>query len=254
MSELRNWLEKNNRFTGLGLAILTSAIIVVLSVYVYGEIIFLVPVVTFFSFHFTKLYKLKPRFLGSIVVFIIAAMLSSAIVASIEYSSHPTFETTFPNGIQVLGNVTPYGSVANDFHYAITITQNSSTNVSLSSVVLNIATSGYSAQHTLNATVTSSAGITTYRYYYNTSDLPQGIFKYNVSYTDPNGTVVYSGPMGGPVHDPEIYLFEGFVPTYLLTYLIYFELIFAVGVFIGRSIGNSMRYSQQRRNQPPPQS
>ena len=63
MSEIRNWLEKNNRFTGLGIAVLASAIIVVLSVYVYGEIIFLVPVVTFFSFHFTKLYKLQPRFL-----------------------------------------------------------------------------------------------------------------------------------------------------------------------------------------------
>ncbi|MFG1546103.1 MAG: hypothetical protein AAE976_06355 [Thermoplasmataceae archaeon] len=254
MSDIRNWLEKNNRFTGLGIAILTSAIIVVLSVYVYGEIIFLVPVVTFFSFHFTKLYKLKPRFLGSVVVFIIAAMLSSAIVANIEYSSHPTFETTFPNGIQVLGNVTPYGSVADDFHYTITITQNSSTNVNLSSVVLHIATSGYTANHILAASITNSSGIATYRYYYNTTDLPSGIYKYNVSYTETNGTVVYSGPMGGPVHDPEIDLFEGFVPTYLLTYLIYFELIFAVGVFIGRSIGNSMRYSQQRRNQPPPQS
>lgn len=250
LSNISKWLEKNNRYTGLGLALITSAIVVVLSIYVYGEIVFLVPIVTFFSFHYTKLYKLKPRFLGSVVVFMVAAIIASALVAHIDYGARPTYEALFPDGSVVLGNVTPYASTSDNFVYNITIIENGSANLNLTNIRLNIVSSGYSRSVSLTGLQVNS---TTIKYSYSTSTLPSGIYRYNISYTEPNGTVVYSGPLGGPVHDPEFILFEGYVPTYLLTYLIYFELIFAVGVFIGRSIGNSMRYSQQRRNQPPSQ-
>ncbi len=250
MSDTKKWLEKNNRITGLALAILASALVVILSIYVYGEIVFLVPVVTFFSFHYVKLYKLKPRFLGSVVVFIIAAMVSSGFAAHIDYSSHPTYESAFPDGSIVLGNVTPYASTSGTFTYNITIIENTSAAANLSVISLHISSSGYSNTVNLHGTPINSTYIT---YTYSTSSLPVGLYSYNLSYTEPNGTVVYSGPLGGPVHDTVFVLFESFLPTYILTYLIYFELIFAVGVFIGRSIGNSMRYNQQRRNQPPQQ-
>lgn len=250
MSNITNWLEKNNRITGLGLAILTSALVVILSIYVYGEIVFLVPVVTFFSFHYVKLYKLKPRFLGSVVVFIVAAMVSSGFAAHIDYSSHPTYEATFPDGSTVLGNVTPYASTSASFTYNITVIENTSAKANLSVIYLHIISSGYTSSVKLNGTQINS---TTMAYTYSTSNLPIGLYSYNISYTEANGTVVYSGPLGGPVHDTVFVLFESFLPTYILTYLIYFELIFAVGVFIGRSLGNSMRYNQQRRNRPPQQ-
>ncbi len=250
MSDTKNWLEKNNRIMGLVIAILASSLVVILSIYVYGEIVFLVPVVTFFSFHYVKLYRLKPRFLGSVVVFIVAAMVSSGFAAHIDYSSHPTYESSFPDGSIILGNVTPYASTSGTFTYNITVMENTSAHANLSVITLHISSSSYDRSVNLQGTPINSTSI---RYTYSTSTLPVGLYSYNLSYTEANGTIVFSGPLGGPVHDTVFVLFESFLPTYILTYLIYFELIFAVGVFIGRSIGNSMRYNQQRRNQPPQQ-
>ena len=92
MADVKKWIYKNNRISGLLISIALSAVLVLLAIYVQYYIVFLIPVVTFFSFHYVKLYKFLPRLYGSIIVFIVASMIASTMACNIEYHAQPTYE------------------------------------------------------------------------------------------------------------------------------------------------------------------
>ena len=152
----------------------------------------------------------------------------------------------------VLGSVTPFGSTSDYFTYNITIDNkaNASSSLNLSTITLHILSNGYSDNASLTGTKINSTAM---HYTYSGKLSPIAIFRYNVSYVESNGTVVYSGYMGGPIHGPWYNLIPGYLYIYLPAYLIYFELIFVAGFFIGRSMSNSMRYRQRNEQNKPPE-
>lgn len=240
------------------ISILIAVLVIYLSFYISEIIVFVVPIETFFVFHYLKVYKWTTRLAAGVVIFIVAALAFSAFYSYDVYQSSPTYsETVTPYNLTYVSNVTPFSHTGpgQTFHFVISVTdQNGSYAPNYSTSVVNVlGASNFdqvlnSSQLSITTTANHSALVQ-----FNLSNLKAGVYDYNYSVVM-NGQRVYmfSGNyFSGPINTGVPELFVKVIPTYVISYLVYFELIFAVGVFIGRSIGNSRRNIPQGRNPPP---
>ena len=247
----KQWIYDHNRLMAPVFAIIFSVLVTLLAVYTISEIIFLVPVVTFFSFHYTKLYRLKLRILASFIVFIVVAFVAVALLTNVVYSSQPTYKTQFLNehgnltGSDVLASVTPYSGSSQSYTFQFYIMPNGTLNYN--SINLNIAeVSGKTVVVHFSEMVNQTySGNNTLKLTY-TTGLGTGIYSYNL--TAQSSEPLHTPNISGPINSPFYVLYGYLLPTYAVYYLIIFELVFVAGVFIARSISNSRRYSQP---QPP---
>ena len=252
MSGISEWVKSNNRVTAPVLAVLFSVIVALSAIYFYGELMFLVPVVTFVTFHYTGLYRLRLRLLGGTIVFIIVAFLATGLLTNAVYHAHPTYQTYFTNGTSAMGNVTatvtPYSGQSPSYVYHIYITPNGS--LDFNTVELNIHQLGgvtinvqYAQMQNTTFPLNNTVELT-----YTLTNPGAGIYSYNLT-AQKNGTI-YTPEISGPLNTPFFSVYVYILPTYAIYYLIIFELIFVVGVFIARSFSSSRRYSQQPPHPP----
>lgn len=255
-----SFLIKNRRIMAPVLSILIAVLIVYLSFYISEIIVFVIPVETFFVFHYLRVYKLTTRLLAGVVIFIVAGLAFSAFYANDAYHSQPTYsETVTPYNLTYISNVTPFShsGPGQTYLFTVRVYDGNSTYYPVynTSEVNVLGPNGYLktidfSQMNETAYANHSAQFT-----FTLSNLKSGVYDYNYSVVL-NGTRVnmFSGNyFSGPINTGVPELFVDVIPTYTISYLVYFELIFAVGVFIGRSIGNSRRRLEPPKNQTPPQ-
>ncbi len=249
----KQWIYDNNKLMAPLLAIVFSSLASLLAIYTVIDLIFvLVPAVTFFTFHFTKLYKLKLRLLGSLIVFIVVVFITAGVATNIVYEAHPTYETQLLNvngnltGNIVLASVTPYTGSSSSYTFQFYITPNGT--IDYNSINLNIQLLGggtivvpYSQM--TNATFT---GNSTVKLTYSTP-LSTGIYTYNL--TAHGNIPLHTPDINGPFNVSPLTFYIDILPTYALYYTIIYELIFMVGVFIARSMTSARRYRQPQQPQ-----
>ncbi len=246
MPDYKDWIIKNNRFTAPLIAFILSALVTLAAVYLYGELMFLVPVVTFFSFHYTKLYRFKLRILGGTIVFILVAFTATGLLTHAIYTSEPTYHTVFSDGSNVYSQVTPYSGSSSQYTYTIHVIPNGTFNYD--SLDLNI-----HGANGFNVTVpydkmqnqTFSGNNTETLTYVFTGITANGVYSYNLT-AQKNGTI-FTPEISGPLNTSEFSIFTYLLPTYAIYYLIIFELVYIAGLFIARSISNSRGYRQSRK-------
>lgn len=245
MANYKDWIIENRGFTGPLFAILSSMVVVLASIYVFGELMFLVPVVTFFSFHYTKLHRFKLRFLAGTIVFIIVAFLAVGLLSHAIYTSQPVYKTQFSDGTNVTASVSPYSGSSQQYTYTMYITPNGT--FDYNTLNLNIHGAGGYSKTVLYSEMTNHtfAGNNTEELTYTFNAPNSNIYSYNLS-VQKNGTI-FTPEISGPLHASEFTVYTYILPTYAVYYLLIYELVFIVGLFIARSISNSRRY-----NTPPP--
>ncbi|HLH86601.1 MAG TPA: hypothetical protein VKU79_07045 [Thermoplasmataceae archaeon] len=253
MPTFKETLIRNNMVAAPIISLLIGVLVLYASLYIYSLLIYLVPVETFFVFHYLKQYRLLKRVLGGAIVFIVFGIIASASFANIIYSATPTYTLETSTGLDISASVTPYSisSPGTVFHYSLFVHPANSSVITpeYNTSELIIKGSGsfiYTITRPDLNVVTYSNGSALVTA--NVSTLRSGIYSYNYSVVQ-NGNRSYSSQIGGPIYTTELSLFGALIPSYTPYYAVLFEIIFVVGVLIGRSIGNSMRYSQQRKQQ-----
>ncbi len=253
MSTITDLLVRNNRVTAPVIAVIAGVLIVYLSIYV-PFLLFAVPVVTFFIFFWLKIYKIKIRFLASLVVFLAVAIIAAGIFAGLVNSNNGrTGYIDLTNGSVIQTSITPYHGPSNDFNYSFVVSGNKSIspywlNVSSStstSFAIHIPQSGFTEKTLPNGS------LLLYVHLSNVTD--QGVYYYRLFIGNSTTYVANIGPI--MVSFTSLWAIE--MISYVPGYMILFELMFLVGIFLARSISNSMRYSRRRPpappNEPPPQ-
>lgn len=248
----KQWIYDHNRLMAPVLAIIFSTLLALFSIFTISYLIFLVPVVTFFTFHYTKLYRLKLRLLAGVIVFIVVALISVGILTSVVYASQPTYSTQFLNengnetGSTILASVTPYSGSSATYTYHFYIVPNGT--FDYNSLNLNIAKSGggittvnYSQMTIKNFTGNNTEDLT-----YVLDNPGPGLYSYNLTVSSSNG-VLHTPSASGPFSASVFVVYLNLVPFYGFIYIAIYGLVFLAGVFMARSISNSRRY-----NVPPP--
>ncbi len=244
---------QNNRISAPLLALALSLLVTLGSIYIIGELMFLVPVVTFFAFHYTRLYRIKLRLLGGTIVFLIVAIVSTALLTHVIYNSEPTYHAVFSDGTTANTSVSPYSGTSSQYTYSILIVPNGT--FDYNSLVLNIngQSGNVAAIHYSSMQHQTFTGNNTELLTYTYSGITNpGIYTYNLT-AQKNGTIS-TVAISGPLNTSELNVFSQLVVTYVVYDMFLYEIIFVAGIFIGRSIGNSRRYRQQSRppeNGPP---
>ncbi len=247
MPNYKDWIIKNNRLTAPLISLILSSLVTLAAVYFFGELMFLVPVVTFFSFHYTKLYRFRLRVMGGTIVFILVAFLATGLLTQAIYNSEPTYHTAFSDGTNVYSQVTPYSGSSSQYTYTLHIIPNGT--FDYNSLDLNIhGSNGFNVTVPYKSMTNQTfAGNNTEILTYVFSGIStSGIYSYNLT-AQKNGTI-YTTEISGPLNTSEFVIFTYLLPTYAIYYLIIFELIYVAGLFIGRSIGNSRSYRQSRKS------
>ena len=241
------------------ISIVIAVLIVYLSFYISEIIVFIIPVETFFVFHYLRIYKITTRLIAGVFIFIVAALAFSAIYANDAYHSTPTYsETITPYNLTYVSNVTPFSHTGPGQTFLFTVRvydQNATYVPEYNTSVANVlGPNGYLDTIKFDSMTETLYANHSAQFTFKLSGLKSGVYDYNYS-VEMNGSMVYmfSGNyFSGPINTGVPQLFVDVIPTYVISYLVYFELIFAVGVFIGRSIGNSRRMSQPPQNKNPP--
>lgn len=243
----KDWIIKNNRVSAPVLAILFSTLDVLAAVYFFGELMFLVPVITFFTFHYTKLYRFKLRLLAGAIVFIVIAFVATGVLTSAVYNAHPTYTTQFTDGSTVNATVSPYSGTSQSYTYTIYVTPNGT--FDFNSLTLNIHGNGGFTKIVSYSEMTNQtfAGNDTHKLTYLDTSLASGVFSYNLT-AQKNGTI-YTPEISGPLNTSEFVVYTYLLPTYAIYYLIVFELVYVAGLFIARSIAGSRKYREQQQQQ-----
>lgn len=255
MADIKSWIIQHNRLTAPLLAILFSFIVVLAGVYLYGELLFLVPVVTFFTFHYTKLYKFRLRLLAGVIVFLVIAFMATGLLTNAVYQAQPTYHTQFytttgnSTGTNVSASVTPYSGSSSYYDFTLYITPNGT--FDFNNLTLNLHHTGSTAYtiHYNQMQVTNFSGNSTEMLTYRLSSLPAGIYSYNLT-TSMNGTI-YTPEISGPINASVFTVYEYLLPTYAIYYVLIFFIIFVVGIFIGRSFSHSRSYKPPPPPTPP---
>ena len=74
LSELSEFIVKNNRVTAPIISIIASVILIYASLFISEILLFMIPVAVFIVMHYTKMYRIKTRILGSLMIFIIVKL------------------------------------------------------------------------------------------------------------------------------------------------------------------------------------
>lgn len=252
MSLNKQWIYDHNKIMAPVLAVIFSTLVSFVAIYTVSQLIYvLVPAVTFFTFHYTKLYRLRLRLLASFIVFIVVVFVLVALLTNIVYESQPTYKTQFLNangngtGSTVLASVTPYSGSSPTYTFQFYIVPNGS--LDYNSLSLNILSLGGKATVVpyTHLDITNFSGNNTEKLVYTTS-LGTGIYSYNL--TAQNNGTIHTPSISGPINTSFFVVYTYLVPTYAVLYTVIFELVFFAGVFIARSMSNSRRYNPR---QPP---
>ena len=243
MSDIKKLIIDNNRYTTPLLSILFSILAVMAAFYLplgsYGGIVlFLPPVVTFFTMHYTGFYRLKLRLLASPLVFLVVLMISVVVLSHSYYTIDHPVSVQLNDGTNIYASVTPFKGTATSYNFTMY--------VSNSSDISNFTTTLQIFGPSTNITMTYSelghyvASNGTLVVYHNVpaNNFPNGVFGY--TYAINNGYANVSG--NGPVRGGELVLTAAIMPGFVLPYFIYYELLFLLGVFIARSISHSRSY------------
>lgn len=249
----KQWIFDHNKLVAPILAIIFSTLLILVAVFTISDLVFLVPVVTFFTFHYTRLYRLKLRLLAGAIAFIVVALIFVGILTGIVYNSQPTYSTQFLNengnatGSTVLASVTPYSGNSQDYTYHVYIVPNGTIDYNTLSLNILKANGGTTVVHYSQMTNKTFSGNNTQELTYVSSTLASGIYAYNLTVQSSNGTL-HTPSISGPFNTSIFVVYINLVPFYGLFYLAVFELVFLAGIFIARSMSNSRRY---RPPQPP---
>lgn len=243
MNDFKKWIIDNNRITAPLLSILFSMLIVLVSL-VVPLAIYTVPVAVFFTFHYTRIFRIRTRVFGSLLVFFIVAVFATAIFSHIIYNSSPTTVNTTPGGTSISASVTPFSGSHNQFNFSLIVTPAEAINYN--STVLIINSTAYSEKVTFSQmkSFVDANGNTVI--YYNNYNLPSGLYYYNFTIYPKAGGLITTGLVNGPINTNELGLYQSLLPSFIIEYVIYFELIFGIGLLIGRSISHSRRYEPPR--------
>lgn len=243
MADLKKWIIDNNRVTAPLLSLLFSMIIVMISL-VVELAIYAIPVAVFFTFHYTKIFRIRTRVFGSLLVFLLVAILATAIFAQIVYTSSPTVEKTSSDGTTLTASVLPFAGVHDQFNFSVTVSTGTSMNYSSTLLTINTRGSAQNISFNQMKTFVNSNGDTVI--YYNEYNLPAGLYYYNFTLHSSNGTMISTGPINGPINSSELTLYTSLLPSFVIEYIIYFELIFGMGLLLGRSLSHSRRFEPPR--------
>ena len=238
MSALNEFIVRNNRVTAPIISVLASVILIYGSLFISEILLFMVPVAVFIVMHYTKMYRIKTRILGSVMIFIIVAILAAAIFSDNVYSQQqiPISNTSSFGTISTY--VTPYSGVNREYNFTMVVNANSPISITQFDPTINI-TDGISnlVVHASEINHLNKSN-KDYVFYYNNDNLSAGIYTYNFSL---NSTLYISNGQG-PINTYETTFFEDNIPEYVISELIVFELVFLIGVFLARSISNSRRH------------
>lgn len=243
MADIKKWIIDNNRVTAPVISIVLSLLVLLIAFYVplgsYGGIIiFLPPVVTFFTMHYTHLYRLKLRLLASPLVFLVVLLIGVVIISHSFYTVDHPVSAQLKDGTNVYATVTPFRSPAASYNFTMYVSNSPDpSNFTTSLQVVGPATN---ITYTYSELSHYTAANGTMVIYYNipSSSFRSGVFAYNFAIN--NGYANVSG--NGPVIGGEAVLIYALLPGFVVTYFAYYELIFLLGVFIARSISHSRSY------------
>lgn len=250
MSELKQWVIRNNKSTAPLISFLLSALLVYIDVYYMGLAIYLVPLAIFLTFHYTKLYRLKMRAFGGSIVIVIIAVLFTAVSVHAIYNSNFSYPSEFSDGSGISSKVTPFSGSAPEYTYSFLITPNGSFNYS--TLQLNIygqygysKTIPYSSMSVQNFSGNNTELIT----YVFTGITASGAYSYNLT-AQKNGTTITTPQFPGPLNTSELYIIYLELLSNATYWIIVLELIFIAGLFIARSLGNARNIRQSNLKPP----
>jgi len=254
-----SWIVKNNRITAPLIATLASIGVWYASLYTIPDLIFLIPVVIFFAFHFTGLWRLKLRLLGGAIVLVAFMLIVGGIVTGVTVSAHPVLTYDMVHGTNksrtnATVSVSPFASESGPYTYDIII--NSTEFLNYSSLEVNITTSGNSTAYKIvtysEMSLVKNLSPTAKEFTFTLSNLPSGIYLYNVSVRN-STTVIYTTPVEGPLTASPYSLYVLVVVSDYIIAILILYIIFAVGVFLARSISKSRTPPAQNPpvNEPP---
>lgn len=236
------------------LAVIISVPLIYGSIYTSVLLMYVgVPLEFFLILHYTKLYKLKSRIYGSLMVFVVIAIVANGIYTNELYSySHYSVSYTTPAGT-IVSEVTPIAGINSDHNFSLIYTPSSGVVQTLDTKLFDptINITGSSSNLLIHSQSISGATIAdaqspngySYVYYYVNTNLSEGIYSFNFSL---NNTLHVSNQ--GPFNVAEGTYYGGTLLVFTVTYLIISEIVFLVGIFLGRSISNSRRYDPKRQN------
>lgn len=247
MSDLSKTLIAYNRVSAPAIAAIVGIVIVYMSIYI-PDLIFAVPVETFFVFYWLKIFGIKKRVLASLIVFLAVAIAASAMFADLVYTADGVAPPVdVQNGAVVNTSISPYLGQSSNYNVSFYISGNttmgkywmnvnSSTNAKFG---IHVPSTEFNSVDYSNGTIliyTHITNITAPGFYYYTLFLDNGTYYVNNI---------------GPVIASYTSLFALELLSYVPGYLIIFELIFIVGIFLARSISHSAQFSRSRT--PPSQ-
>lgn len=227
-----------------------STLALLAAIHIYEAFLFLIPVIVFFSFHFTKLYRLRSRILGGLIIFIIVAMISAGLSTSVIYSTEPVVTDHYTN-LTVATQVYPYAGNYSSYNFTMTVMDG--VHLDPSYVTLAINTTAFQKNVTSLDYFVNSSGDQVFYYVYNNP--PPDIYSYNFTFENQTGVTLYTGFGTGSGPDT-LSIGSTFKELFIVTVIndvIIFEIILVAGVFIGRSFSRSARNRvrpPQRPGQP----
>ncbi len=226
------------------MAILPSLGVIILYIYVTAlvYIIFLVPVILFFSVHFSDTWGVKKRLKYGIPILIILLVLQAVMMTPVMYADPGTLQGTTPGDSNFTINISPYSGTFHSF------TVNATFNGLNESYSYKPVFLLYSSGEFLNLTdqvvlknITALSGTISLSEHF--SNISTGDYYVDVILNYSQGNVT-TGFVRGPIIFPEIEFTLSLVLNYVFLYVI-LAIIFIAIVLFSKSISKSQRKALQ---------
>ncbi len=237
---------KYNRITAPLLAVAFSTLALLAAIHVFEAFLFLIPVIVFFSFHYTKLYRLRTRIVGGLIIFVIVAMISAGLSTSIIYSTEPVVTDHYTD-LTVETQVYPYAGNYSSYNFTLTVLGGVHLDPSYVTLAINTTTFQKNVTSDEMKNFTDSSGNQVFYYVY--ANPPPNIYSYNFTFENQTGATLYTGfgTGSGPYALSMTSAFKELFIIIVVPDVIIFEIILVVGIFIARSLSNAAR----NRGRPP---
>lgn len=232
MDSTSNIMIRYNRILAPIVAVLLGALLLYAALFI-SDLEFLVPVEVFFVFHFFRIYRIKTRIIASLLVFLVIAIIGSAMYTQITYSySGAAPVDHLSNGTNVSTTITPYHGPSPSYNLTYFVYGNTT----LTDYWINV-TSETGSASPIHLTendikVIHNANGTLNLYVVLNNITSSGLYEYILYLSNSTYFVPNLGPIVASWSD----LFAYEMISYIPGFIIIFELIFLVGVFIGRSL------------------
>ncbi len=235
---MSEFIVKNNRVSAPVISVLASVVLIYASLFISEIFLFMVPVAVFLVMHYTKMYRIKSRIFGSLMIFIIVAILAAAIFSDNVYSYKQLPISSTSSFGTISTYVTPFSGVNENYNFTMVVNATSPVNIGQFTPTINITNGASNVVIHPSEISHLNKSSKEYIFYYVSNNLSAGIYTYNFSLNN----TLYISDGQGPINTYETTYFEANVPGYVISDLIIFELVFLIGVFLARSISNSRRH------------